>query len=157
MSEDFSKRITDFGKSIWGKAQDTVDIVALNNEIAAKNRELGQLYGEIGRLFCINHQQMAMDEYPDQTNRALAMAKEMKELEEKVLMKKGNRKCPACGAMAPAAAAFCPACGAAMPISEEPPKEEQDLNRYCKQCGAKLEQDDVYCASCGARQTEESV
>lgn len=154
MADDFGKKLTDFGKSVWEKAQDTVDIVGMNSDIASKNCQLTDLYAQIGKAFCVKNPDMARQEFPDLTEKALELAREITALEEKVLLKKGNRKCPSCGAMAPAAAAFCPSCGGAMPVVEEAPEPEPEKKppRFCKGCGGLLEENDVFCPACGAKQ-----
>lgn len=154
MTDDLGKKITDLGKSIWGKAQDTVDIVSMNSEIATKKHALTELYAEIGRLFCTNHAEMALNECPDKANQALSLAKDVKALEEKVLLKKGNRKCPACSATVSSEAVYCPACGFQLPPFQTQEQQEEQSPRYCKECGAILDRDDQFCQSCGKKQED---
>ncbi len=155
MAEDLGKRIGAFGQNVWKKAQGAVSIVTLNSDIAAKTRELTDLYADIGKAYCIQHPEDAVTAFPELCNHAFALANEISQLQEQVLLEKGLLKCQACGAMVPAPAAFCPTCGAAMPKPEpqpEPEPAEPEPNpNACPNCGADMEPEDVYCASCGAK------
>lgn len=151
MAEDLGKRIGAFGQNVWKKAQGAVNIVAMNNDIAAKTRALTELYAKIGEAYCCAHREMAAGTFPELSSQAFALAEEIAGLEELVQLEKGLLKCPACGAMAPASAAFCPACGAAMPEPAPKTPDREPLPERCDACGAAMETEDVFCSACGRK------
>lgn len=63
-------------------------------------------------------------------------------------------KCPQCGEMVPADAAFCIKCGFRLPETEKPVEVEQPKPGYCKSCGIKLRPGSKYCAECGTKVEE---
>jgi ribosomal protein S26 len=155
MADDFGKKVEQFGQDVWKKTTDVFNVISKNTEIAGKQRELRTVYAEIGKLYCANHGTEDGNEFPDQCKRALAMAKEIEELEQEVLQHRGRRKCLKCGESIPANVAFCPRCGAAQP-KEEPETHEADEAEVidswiCPVCGAKMDDDDQYCTACGAK------
>ena len=152
MADDFGKRVEAFGQNIWQKAQKTIDIVGINNDIGAKERRLTQLYAEIGEAYCKAHLEDAQTEFPALCEEAFALTREIDSLQASVLRIKGYRECPACHAMADDTAAYCPSCGTAMPepAPEPAPAQEPDEAR-CKQCGEKLDSDDKFCPNCGEK------
>lgn len=159
MSDDFGKRIESFGQNIWKKAQSAVDTVTINSDIAAKTRELTQLYADIGREYCVSHGLDAEREMPELFEKASALAKEIADMQETLNLKKGFRKCLACGALVPVQAAFCPSCGAAMPPMPEPepePEPEKPDDDVCPACGRELDDDDKFCPACGAKRAEQA-
>lgn len=48
MAEKLGKRIGALGQNVWRKAQDAYDIVRINNDAAARSRELADVYEQIG-------------------------------------------------------------------------------------------------------------
>ena len=71
--------------------------------------------------------------------------------EERISSIKKLVKCPQCGEMVPADAAFCIKCGFRLPEAEKPEEVDQPKPGYCKACGAKLRSGARYCADCGAK------
>ncbi len=159
MAEDFDKKVEQFGQDIWKKTTDVFNVLSKNTEIAGKQRELRMVYAEIGKQYCAKHGAEAGNEFAEQCERALAMAKEIEELEQEVLQHRGRRKCVKCGESIPSSIAFCPYCGAAQPAEEpkeepqeEPAEEAEVINSWiCPVCGAKMDEDDQYCTTCGAK------
>ena len=155
MADDFGKKVEQFGQDIWKKTTDVFNVISKNTEIAGKQRELRMVYAEIGKLYCAKHGAEAGNEFHEQCERALAMAKEIEELEQEVLQHRGRRKCEKCGESIPSDVAFCPHCGAAQP-KVEPEAPEADAAEVidswiCPVCGAKMDEDDQYCTTCGAK------
>ncbi|MEN6594201.1 MAG: zinc ribbon domain-containing protein [Clostridiaceae bacterium] len=155
MAEDFGKKVEQFGQDIWKKTTDVFNVLSKNTEIAGKQRELRLAYAEIGKLYCEKHGSESGSEFPEQCERALAMKKEIEELEQEVLQHCGRRKCTKCGELIDSAVAFCPHCGAAQPKEEpveDPVEEAEVINSWiCPVCGAKMDEDVQFCTVCGAK------
>ena len=156
MAEDFGKKVEQFGQDIWKKTTDVFNVLSKNTEIAGKQRELRLVYAEIGKLYCEKHGEESGNEFSEQCERALAMKKEIEELEQEVLQHRGRRKCAKCGELIDSAVAFCPHCGAPQPKEEpeeeKPIEEAEVINSWiCPVCGAKMDEDDQYCTVCGAK------
>ena len=48
MAEDFGKKIEKFGQEIWKKTTDVVGSISKSAEVANKERDLKQVYADIG-------------------------------------------------------------------------------------------------------------
>ena len=159
MAEDFGKKVEQFGQDIWKKTTDVFNVISKNTEIAGKQRELRLAYAEIGKLYCEKHGSESGSEFQEQCERALAMKKEIEELEQEVLQHRGRSKCAKCGELIDSAVAFCPHCGAPQPKeepveepAEEPAEEAEVINSWiCPVCGAKMDEDVQFCTVCGAK------
>ena len=146
MADDFGKKVGDFGRNVWGKAQDAVDVVSLKNEINTKNRELNRIYAEIGEEYCRQQHSAAKKSYPVLTEKTEALEKEIDQLRDKIQRRKGIKKCPGCGEMILLRAAFCNKCGTRVP---DPDPEDHD--QLCRKCGKLLDDEDVFCSYCGSK------
>lgn len=157
MADDFGKKIEAFGQSIWQKAQRTIDIVGINNDIGLKERRLSELYAGIGEAYCKAHLTDAQTEFPALCEEAFSLTKEIASLRASVLRIKGYCACPACHAMVEDTASYCPHCGTAMPEPEPEPEPEPTAETgepdkpRCKQCEAELDDDARFCHNCGAK------
>ena len=159
MADEFGKKMEAFGQNIWQKAQRTIDIVNINNDIGVKERRLTELYAKIGEAYCKAHLADAQTEFPEFCEDAFALTREIASLKASVMRIKGYCECPACHAMVDADAAYCPNCGTAMPEPEpepvpEPehePEAESENDTRCKQCDAEMDEDDHFCHNCGAK------
>lgn len=147
---DFGKKIEDFGQNIWKKAQSAVDVVSINNDISTKSRELSQIYAELGAAYCKQCGEDAQKTFPQLYGEAQQLAAEIDALQEKLQRKKGVKKCPGCGALAPLGTAYCSQCGTRVPEPEPEPAPAPDA-AACKACGAPMDDGDSFCARCGAK------
>jgi len=86
---EFGKKVGDFGRNVWGKAQDVVDIATLKNDIHARNRELSVIYAEIGEAYCKQQSAAARKSFPELYEEANALEGEIDRLQEKVQRRKG--------------------------------------------------------------------
>jgi len=143
---EFGKKVGDFGRNVWGKAQDVVDIATLKNDIHARNRELSVIYAEIGEAYCKQQSAAARKSFPELYEEANALESEIDRLQEKVQRRKGVKKCPGCGEMILVRAAYCNKCGTKVP---DPETEGDD--QLCRNCGASLDDEDVFCSCCGTK------
>ena len=151
MSEDFGKKIERFGQDVWKKTTDAVGAIGKSAEIAAKTRDLTDLYANIGKQYFEKFPDTARNEFPDQTARVTALAQEIADLEAQVLEQRGSRKCASCGGSIPLESTFCPNCGAPQPKPDphtaESAGEAQDW--ICSTCGAAMEATNIFCGVCG--------
>ncbi len=157
MAEKLGKRIGALGQNVWRKAQDAYDIVRINNDAAARSRELADVYEQIGRAYCAAHKGDTDTAFPALCEKANTLMEEIAELNGAALRLKGRVVCPACGREDPLDAAFCPACGAELSSeqrTDDPMPEDEPAQRACRTCGATLDERNAFCPVCGAKQDD---
>ena len=151
MADDFGKKIERFGQDVWKKTTGTVGAISKSAEIAAKTRELKDLYTEIGKQYFESHPDSARTLFPDLAGRANALKQEIADLETQVLEQKGCRKCASCGESITLEAMFCPSCGAPQSKPELGVSVSADETQgwICPACGTAMESTNFFCAVCG--------
>ena len=153
MAEDFGKKIEKFGQEIWKKTTDVVGSISKSAEVANKERDLKQVYANIGKQFIQKHPVQATDEFSELTKRASDLEQEIEELQAQILEQRGSKKCTTCGEQIPYAAAFCSKCGAEQPKQESEPAVEPEVvdGWTCPACGQSMGSADTFCTTCGAK------
>lgn len=138
--DDFGKSISGAGQTAVQQAKDVADItrlVALVNEnksrISTINRQIGEKYYELYR-------EAAGAEFADLVRKETELLSENADLEEQLMLLRGQQKCPSCGTIISKDATFCSHCG--QKIVSQGMKE-------CPQCGKVIREDSAFCTQCG--------
>lgn len=153
MADDFGKKVERFGQDIWKKTSDAFGVISKSTEIAGKQREMRQIYAEIGRKYFELHTSAPEDALADLFAAAKTKADELAALEEQLLQYKGHRRCAACGETISASVAYCPRCGAEQPKEEpvEEPEPDEEADWICPRCGVVNDTDNLFCVACGEK------
>lgn len=108
---DFFERISDtafaIGKEVSDKARDFGEQAKLQYEIRTREGYLDELYQELGKKYYAEHKD---DEGAD-FSEIDGLLKELDEMREELMQRKGAEKCPKCGSFIEADADYCSKCG----------------------------------------------
>lgn len=125
MFEKIVETISSTGKVVGEKTKQGTDIVKSNLKITAEERELNDIFLEIGKLYYKNHSENPccdqMKELFDKVSEKTALIEDLK---NKVRSIKGVVVCTSCGAEVGDDNSFCGKCGAKIekpePVEEKP-------------------------------------
>lgn len=125
MFEKFVETLNHTGKAVSEKTKQGTDIVKANLKITTEERELNDLFLEIGKLYYKNNSENPccnqMKELFEKVSEKEAVVEDLK---SKVRSLKGVTVCQSCGAEVDGENAFCGKCGAK--IERPEPVEESD-------------------------------
>ncbi|MCI9508549.1 MAG: zinc ribbon domain-containing protein [Angelakisella sp.] len=152
--EQLGKKITDAGQGVAQQTKNFTEVTRLNGLISDKERQIGQLYADIGRDYYNAHRNDAFPESSDAVREITGLLAEIVKYREEIKQIKGIAPCPACGGDVPVGSAFCPACGAKVPAVQPVPQVAPENSRPCPSCGASVPKENRFCISCGAKMDE---
>ncbi len=136
-------------KSVQARAPDvkeSPDQQKLNSLIA----QIEEIEKSIGHKYVEAHaDDDAIDElFSDDIKRIKDIKSEKEQLEVKLLVLSGKKKCPECGSQIEFSSLYCNACGA----------KQVELNiseiiggKLCANCGSVVDGDALFCTSCGSK------
>ncbi|WP_147401754.1 zinc ribbon domain-containing protein [Acutalibacter sp. 1XD8-33] len=147
--EQLGKKITDVSQGVAQQTKNLTDITRLNSAISDKERQISQLYLEIGQAYYQKHSQDNSAEEWERIAAINALGGEIQKCRREISQIKGFVQCPNCGGDVPLHAQFCNACGAKMPppAAAEVPEDA----RICPACGAVMGPENKFCMKCGAK------
>lgn len=146
--DDFSKRISKAGQTAIQKTRDMAEIAKISSAISDEERNINDLYFQIGKKYVSSHSETAEPIYTEMIMSLKEKEKRIKELQKQMQEIKGVVRCDQCGAEVPAGAAFCSSCGSAIPKAETAVSDNADEIK-CEHCGAMIKRGLRFCTSCG--------
>lgn len=115
-----------------------------NPEIRTKERELSDLYKELGKKYYDwktgNSDELDADSTINNIVARVTETKEELEVLEKAARETEKIICPGCGEKVPASSNFCPVCGTKM-----------EAVARCPSCGSAISSDMTFCVKCGTK------
>ena len=138
--DELGKSISGAGQSAVKQAKDVADITRLSallsenkSQISVINRQIGEKYFELFR-------EAAGDEFTELVEKEKELLADNAGLEEQLMLLRGQKKCPSCGAIIGKDVMFCGNCG--LKMIPQGMKE-------CPECGKVLREDSAFCTQCG--------
>ncbi len=138
--DDLGKSITGASQTAVQQAKDVADITRLSallsenkSRISLINRQIGEKYYELFR-------EAAGEEFAELVGKETELLIENANLEEQLMLLRGQQKCPSCGTIISKEATFCSHCG--QKIVSQGMKE-------CPKCGKVIREDSAFCTQCG--------
>lgn len=147
--EQLGKKLTDVGQGVAQQTKNLTDIARLNSAVSDREKQITQMYLEIGRAYYQRHSQDSAPEEQERIAAIQTLEAEIQQYRKEISQIKGFVQCPNCGGDVPLNAQFCNACGAKMPQPEPAPVPENA--RICPSCGAVVAGENKFCMACGAK------
>ena len=152
------------GDELKKAAENTAEKTSLNLQISKLEKEVGDLYFMIGKIYYAEHGHEPEEKLADLCEKSSELLSKMQIMKEGIQnLSSGIRSvCPKCGAPISKDAVFCTSCGASMEklfqkASEEPKQTEEQTppnngeKQYCVNCGMILPANSQFCTVCGAK------
>ncbi len=134
-----NKTISDAGQ----KTRDTVGIANLNRDISNNEKQMNQLYEQLGELYYNAHSDDPEQDFREIVGNITELQNQIDDWNDQIQQLKGYIKCPNCGEYVEGSAIACPNCGHSL-IPEGAV--------VCPNCGAVItDQDVMFCQYCGAQ------
>ena len=148
--DQIGNKITNAGQETAAKAKNFAEATKLNSRIGDCEKQVSQLFLEIGKAYYENHAQDDNAEERQRIEQVRGLYGEIELYKEQIRKLKGVEYCTACGAEVPIGSAFCSACGAKLQMVKV-------QETKCPNCNAQLQPEDLFCAVCGTKITKEGV
>ncbi|MBQ0028290.1 MAG: zinc ribbon domain-containing protein [Lachnospiraceae bacterium] len=153
--DDISRTITDASQGALQKGKDFADTAKYNSLIADEERQLANLYQQIGRMYFEENMDSATGNYVNLVEGVKAANGRIADYRQRIQVLKGNPRCTNCGSELPSGSAFCAVCGnRVMPMPMPMPMHMQPepmapMPISCPECGAMIPPGNRFCTSCG--------
>ncbi len=126
----------------------------LNGQIRENEKLIDKYYYDLGKLYFEKHGNSPSPEAEEICKAIASCIEKIDLLKKDLVIVKGLKLCPSCGAECPADVPFCSTCGSKLPMPEpEVHKDAQEVV-FCGKCGNKLTSDASFCPSCGTPVTQ---
>lgn len=148
--DDLGRRISQAGQGALKKTRNVADTVRINADISDQERNLNNLYNQIGRAYFAIHGSEPDERLKELVESVKETNKRIEELKKQLNSMKDTCACIKCGAMNPENSLFCTVCGARLKAEDEP------VQMFCTNCGRMITQGTKFCNYCGYEQTSVS-
>ncbi len=133
-----------FFDNVLGGINQATEVAKLNGTISSTERQINDLYRQIGyAIYCAHHQD-PLPEVKEQIEQVVALHKVIDDCNAQIAAIKAADSCPQCGAHVGKGVAFCAACGYKLPVPEP-------SAAFCTGCGTALTPGSAFCPSCGQK------
>lgn len=149
--DQIGEKISSAGQETATKAKKFAETTKLNNRIGDYEKQISQLYFEIGKAYYEKHMQDESAEEKERIEKIRDLDEEIAHCREQIRDLKGVMCCASCGAEIVSGAAFCNVCGEK--VIQPNISTEQDPR--CPGCNARIQPGAIFCVECGTRLTEE--
>lgn len=143
--DNIGKKITEVSQTAVQKTKDVADIAKFNSEISALEKNINNLYYQIGKLYVAKHSADCEEDFSGLIRSIKENEGKISNLKECIQDIKGMVHCEKCGAAVPTGTSFCSSCGA--PMAKAAPSNEN--TERCPSCNATIPQGVRFCTSCG--------
>lgn len=140
---DMKDKVTLAGQSAVQKTKDFTETAKLNSAIAETQRQINNLFEQIGAEVYRTCQDDPQPEIAQLIEQVKDLYQNIDLYQTRIREINSQQVCPSCGMKLDHEALFCSSCGAKI--------ETEKCSRICPACGTKVEDDALFCASCGAK------
>lgn len=158
--DDFGKKLSKVGQEAAAQTKIFAETAKINAKIAEEEKQINNLYLQIGKSFFEANNENPSAEYADLMIGIKDAQARISQYKEQIGTIKGVRNCPSCGAEVTNGSAFCNSCGAKMPDDFTPSVSAAPASVKCPQCGCDVAAGASFCNICGcdlSHQTPVSV
>lgn len=146
--DNVMNKITNAGQTTVQKAKDLSEVARLNGMISEAEKQISDLYGEIGYAVCRAYMDRPIPEAAELMEQVRQLHGKIEDCKEQIKTITAAGGCPQCGAKIVKGNAFCGECGYKFP---EQPAAAAPQGSFCGNCGAALADGVAFCSSCGAK------
>ncbi|MCD8384090.1 MAG: zinc ribbon domain-containing protein [Clostridiales bacterium] len=129
-------------RKTWMGTKNMGDNAALSGEIGERERQIEQLYAQLGRQYYETHGEEPEPELAPVVQQIDGALEELRDRKRLLQEKLGLTNCPQCGREVPMVNPYCSYCGCRLP---------QRKQTVCRVCGASLVEGALFCIACGER------
>lgn len=150
---EIDKKLTMIGQGAIQKTKEVSDTAKITAQIKSLENQKNECYTAIGKLFCLNHIDIANEQERVIFERINTIDAEIKKNQEQMSRLKGVIYCEKCNAEIPTNSVFCNVCGAKVEQKsriQEPMGNSSFQSGVCKRCGVPVEQGQLFCINCGS-------
>jgi predicted RNA-binding Zn-ribbon protein involved in translation (DUF1610 family) len=124
--DEIGRKISNVGQNVVKGTKDFSDISKLNTQISDEQRQLGQLFDQLGRLFYEQFGGSKEAPFREQCDAIEATIRRIEACQAEVSRIRGIKHCPSCGIELPAMTVFCGNCGARTEPARAAPPGQYD-------------------------------
>ena len=143
-----SKKLTQVGQEAAAQTKIFTETAKINGIISDEEKQINNLYLQIGKLYFEANKNNATAEYNDLMTGIKDALVRVEKYKEQIRNVKGVRTCSNCGAEVANNAVFCNSCGTQLPVAT-PVEPAAQAGANCPQCGAPTVSGATFCTSCG--------
>lgn len=123
--DEISKKVKKFSKDRVEDVQKLNELRVLNGQISDANKQINELYLEIGKRIFEQYKEAPLDGFETEIQSIIDKQGLIEELKEKKRGVKQVVLCPCCNMEVPEGEKFCSNCGNKMPETEEAPDDSE--------------------------------
>jgi ribosomal protein L40E len=142
--------LTSAGKGFTQKASDVSGAARLNMKIFDEEKSLKKLIEELGQTLFDQHSDEVRKLCPEQYFAITELQKQLEKDRRELVICKGMKICPNCGAEQEGHVMRCTVCGMDMAEMERMVEKKPEVV-FCPGCGAALAPDAKFCTNCGQK------
>ena len=150
---EIGKKISQGGHIAVSKTKDMADVVKLNSSVSAEERNINDIFAEIGKKY---YEMYAAEDKAEEVFQPFIQEirqayQRIDEYKAQLQRLKKLKTCPACGAEVSELALVCEVCGMQFgnATQYEQPEPVSGEGKPCPHCGKRIEEGDMFCIHCG--------
>lgn len=145
-------KITKATQDVVRGAKDLTDTARQNSLIADEQKQISNLYAQIGKLYHETHEPNSETPLGNLCLAVNASNERIAKYNEEIRKIRGTKRCPSCAADIPIASTFCGICGTKSESTVERTPQSETASKHCTGCGTELGDGLTFCTSCGKKQ-----
>lgn len=145
--DNMMNKITNAGQTTMQKAKDFSEVAKLNGVISETEKQISDLYGEIGYAVCRAYMDNPIPEAAELIEQVKQLHWKIEDCKAQIKTITATDGCPQCGAKIAKGSAFCGECGCKLPEQADAVSQ----THVCATCGAALAAGAAFCSSCGTK------
>lgn len=148
-------KISTGANAVASKTKDIAGTAKINMQIAEDEKELNNVFCELGKKYYNQSVSEVLPEYKDEFDKVKALQEKIEAAKKQLREIKGIVVCEKCGAEIDADAKFCSVCGAPAPAKVVVTTPEADTTKTvtCPVCGKVEPAGTKFCSVCGCNLT----
>lgn len=149
--ENIGKFLFDMWQTAAKKTKNFFKINRLNSEISKNEKEMFQLFAQIGQTYYNKYKEDGNVEGAEEIAKISALNYDIYQKRESIKQLKGVTNCENCGAEISIDCTFCNTCGFKIETAVAMDTNDMNSANMCPICHKATSKDNSYCVFCGAK------